>query len=190
MFTTVPNVFNVGYLLWSVVVVVALPCGHQRTPDRLENESSGPAAKPFQLRMTKAVVCRSIDGYEQYEALPGAAQTADEKLLVYYRPLDYKTLQKDGLFTAHLTQDGQVRRQGEKTVLLRKKLLLDYGPKSPDPLGPIYLRNSFSLKGLRPGDYEYDIILRDENQPGPATIQSLKFRIVAPVLPEPSKDAK
>ena len=68
MFTTVPNVFKVGYLLWSVVVVVALPCGHQRTPDRLEKESSGPAAKPFQLRMTKAVVCRSIDGYEQYEA--------------------------------------------------------------------------------------------------------------------------
>ena len=73
--------------------------------------------------------------------LPGAAQTADEKLLVYYRPLDYKTLQKDGLFTAHLTQDGQVRRQGEKTVLLGKKLLLDYEPKSPDPLGPIYFRN-------------------------------------------------
>ena len=76
------------------------------------------------------------------------------------------------------------------TVLLRKKGLLDYEPKSRNPLGPIYLRNSFSLKGLTPGEYEYDIILRDENEPGSPVIQSLEFRVVAPVLPEPSKDAK
>ena len=87
--------------------------------------------------MTPAVACRSIDGYEQYEILPGAALTAEEKLLVYYRPLDYKTVQKDDFFKAHLTQDGQVRRRGEKTVLLRKKSLLDYEPKSRNPLGPI-----------------------------------------------------
>ena len=124
------------------------------------------------------------------ELLPGAALTAEEKLLVYYRPLDYKTVQEDDFFKAHLTQDGQVRRKGEKTVLLRKKNLLDYEPKSRNPLGPIYLRNSFSLKGLPPGDYEYDIILRDENEPSPPAIQSLKFRVVAPVLPEPSKEAK
>jgi hypothetical protein len=140
--------------------------------------------------MTKAVLCRSIDGFEQYEVLPGAAQTADEKLLVYYRPLDYKVVQKDDLFTAHLTQDGQIRRQGEKAVLLRKKMILDYQPKSPEPLGPIFLRNSFSLKGLRPGDYEYEIILRDENQPGPPAIQTLKFRVVPAVLPEPTKQAE
>jgi hypothetical protein len=93
-------------------------------------------------------------------------------------------VQKDDFFKAHLTQDGQVRRRGEKTVLLRKKSLLDYEPKSRNPLGPIYLRNSFSLKGLTPGEYEYDIILRDENEPGPPAIQSLKFRVVAPVPPE------
>ena len=45
-----------------------------------------------------------------------------------------------------------MRRKGEKMVLLRKKSLLDYEPKSPDPLGPIYLRNSFSLKGLPPAN--------------------------------------
>jgi hypothetical protein len=33
-------------------------------------------------------------------------------------------------------------------------------------LGPIFLRNSFSLKELSPGAYEYDIFLRDELKPG------------------------
>jgi hypothetical protein len=36
----------------------------------------------------------------------------------------------------------------------------------------------------------HDIILRDENEPGPPAIQSVEFLVVAPVLPEPSKDAK
>ncbi len=145
--------------------------------------------KPIRLRMSKAVVCSSVDGYERFKILPGAAQTADEKLLIYYRPLYYKVVQKDDSFTAHLTQDGQVRRKGEKTVLFRKQKLLDYEAKGKDPLGPIFLRNSVSLKGLTPGEYEFDIILRDENEPGPPSLQSVKFRIVAAVQPEASGEA-
>jgi hypothetical protein len=140
--------------------------------------------------MSPAVVCHAIEGYEQYERLSGATLTAEEKLLVYYRPFEYKMVQNADGFTAHFTQDGQVRRKGEKTVLLRKKSLLDYEPKSPNPLGPIYLRNSFSLKGLSPGEYEYDIILRDEYEPGPPAVQSVKFRIVAPALPKTGKEDK
>jgi hypothetical protein len=177
------------FSMWSAAIVVP-ELGAQETPARREEDRPEKVAKPVHLRMSPAVACRSIDGYERFEILPGRTLTAEEKLLVYYRPLYYKTVQKDDIFTAHLTQDGQVRRKGEKTVLLRKKSLLDYEPKSPNPLGPIYLRNTFSLKGLPPGEYEYDIILRDEYEPGPPDIQSLKFRIVAPALPEPSKAGK
>jgi len=175
--------------MWSLVMVVT-DLGAQETAAGKRDERSEPAAKPIRLRMSPAVVCRAIDGFEQYERLRGATLTAEEKLLVYYRPLEYKTVQNEDGFTAHLTQDGQVRRKGEKTVLLRKKSLLDYEPKSPEPLGPIYLRNSFSLKGLAPGEYEYDIILRDQYEPGPPAIQAVKFRIVAPVLPKAAKDEK
>ncbi len=140
--------------------------------------------------MSKAVICSSIDGYERFKLLPGAAQTAEEKLLVYYRPLYYKTIQEDDFYVAHLTQEGQIRRKGEKTVLLSKKNLLDYEAKSRQPLGPISLRNSVSLKGLAPGEYEYDIILRDEFEPGPPIIQSVRFRVIAPVPPEPAKSAE
>jgi hypothetical protein len=177
------------FSMWSAAIVVP-QLGAQEKPARQEEERPEKVAKPVHLRMSPAVACRSIDGYERFEILPARTLTAEEKLLVYYRPLNYKTVQRDNRFTAHLTQDGQVRRKGEKMVLLRKKSLLDYEPKSANPLGPIYLRNSFSLKGLPPGEYEYDIILRDENEPGPPAIQALKFRIVAPVLPEPGKESK
>ncbi len=138
--------------------------------------------------MTKAVVCRSIDGYEQYEPLVPPAQTADEKLLVYYRPLGYKMVLKDGQYSLHLTQDGQIRRKGQKAVLLRKQKLLDYEPREPSPLGPRYLRNSVSLKGLPPGEYEFDIILHDQNEPGPPAVQTVAFSVVPARLPDAGKD--
>jgi hypothetical protein len=189
MRATALQVSTLLFSMWSLVMVVP-DLGAQQTPAGQQFDRWETTAKPIRLRMSQAVVCREIDGFERYERLRGAALTAEEKLLVYYRPLDYTTVQKDAVFTAHLTQVGQIRRKGEKTVLLRKKSLLEYEPKSPNPLGPIYLRNSFSLKGLAPGEYEYDIILRDEYEPGPPAIQSLKFRIVAPVQPKPSKEAK
>ncbi len=189
MHATALKVSTLLFSMWSLMPIVP-DLGAQETPAGKRGERSEPTARPIRLRMSPAVACRSIDGYEQYERLRGATLTAEEKLLVYYRPLEYKTVHTDDGFTAHLTQDGQIRRKGEKTVLLRKKSLLDYEPKSPNPLGPIYLRNSFSLKGLLPGEYEYDIILSDEYEPGPPAIQSLKFRIVAPVLPKAGKEPK
>ena len=46
------------------------------------------------------------------------------------------------------------------------------------PPEQVFIKNSFSLKGLPPGEYEYDIILRDENDPGSTVTQSVKFRVV------------
>src|SRR4051794_7952723 len=39
-----------------------------------------------ELRMTPAVACRSIEGFEDYEPLPDPALTSGEKLLIYYPP--------------------------------------------------------------------------------------------------------
>ena len=142
------------------------------------------------LAMTRAVACRSIEGFEDYELLPRGELTAEEKLLVYYRPLNYKIVRQGKDYMAHLTQDGQVRRKGEKTVLLRKNNLLDYEARRSEPLGPIFLRNTFALKSLPPGDYEYDIILRDENNPGPPVTQSVKFHIIPPILPKKEKESE
>jgi len=140
------------------------------------------------LRIEKPVVCRSIEGYEDYEELPNAEQTSDEKLHVYFLPKGYKVVPKGERFAAHFTQDGQVRAKGQKKVLLRKAKLLDYEAVAAQPPDSIYLMNTFSLKGLPPGEYEYDMILRDENVPGATVTASVPFRIVPARLPSAKPD--
>jgi hypothetical protein len=130
------------------------------------------------LRMSKAVVCTSIDGYDSYKKLPGAALTSDEKLLVYYEPINYKTAFVDDSYQAHFTQDGQVRKRGEKAVLREKFKLLDCTAKGELPPQNLFLRNTVSLKGLPPGEYDFTIILHDEIAKGPPVTQVVRFRIV------------
>lgn len=143
--------------------------------------NDGPAPKAGGLRMSRAVVCSTIDGYEDYKPLPGAVQTSEEKLLVYYRPLRYKVESVGEMYHAHLTQDAEIRKKGSKGIVRQKQKLLDYNPKVKDPPRQIYLRNTISLKGLTPGDYELTIILHDVLDKGsPPSRQVVTFTIVPP----------
>lgn len=134
------------------------------------------------LRMSRAVVCESIDGFEDYKVLRGASQTSEEKLLIYYRPLGY-TIKRDeeGFYTAHLTQDNEIRKRGKKKVLRAKKKVVEYEPKHKDGIGPIYIRNTISLKGLKPGEYDITIILHDILDPdAPPSRQIVRFKVIPP----------
>jgi hypothetical protein len=144
--------------------------------------SEHPATDDDALGMSKAVVCRTIDGYEDYTPLPGAAQTSEEKLLVYYRPLRFRVEKNGGLYRAHLTQDGRLRRKGQKAVIYSRTKMLEYEPKSESSFDHCYLRSLVSLKGLKPGEYEFDIILHDELVKGATATQTVSFRVV-PVAP-------
>lgn len=135
------------------------------------------ASRP-KLDMTPAVVCRSVRGYEDYESLPGATLTKDEKLVVYYRPLGFENVREGGAYRVHLTQDGQIRRRDSKVVLYRKERLLDYDTKADRPIEGCYIKCVVSLKGLAPGDYSFDITLHDEGGKGPPARQTLKFKVV------------
>lgn len=143
------------------------------------------------LRIGKAVACRSIEGYERYVPLRNGAITAEEKLQIYYRVLRCKFAVQGHEYLVHLIQDGQIRRKGDKNVLRAKKNILNYEARTTNPPDWIFLRNSVPLKGLIPGEYEYDIILRDEYNPGPPVIQTVRFRVVPPgtIPPDPSKKA-
>lgn len=133
------------------------------------------------LRMTPGVVCRSIAGYEDYEPLPEAAQTAEEKLLVYFRPTGHRIERVDDYYQAHLVPDFQIRKRGEKAVLRQKLRIYEYKPKSKEPPRSIYMKNVFALKGLLPGDYDLTIILHDEIAKGAPATQVVKFRIIPPI---------
>lgn len=145
------------------------------------HDEQATSARPGGLRMSRAVVCTSIDGYEKYKPLVGSAQTSDEKLLVYYRPLRYKTDLVDGYYRAHLVQDNVLRRRGKKEVLRQKKKVVDYEPKSKEPLGPIFIKSTISLKGLDPGEYELTIVLYDVMDKGaPPSRQVVSFKVIPP----------
>lgn len=137
------------------------------------------------FRIEQPVVCSKIDGFENYEELPNSEQTADEKLVVYFRPRDYKIVPKGDQFAAKFTQDGQIRGAGSKKVLRRKDDILEYEAVAKKPPRSVYLSNHVALKGLPPGEYEYDVILRDENDENKTEVTaSVKFRIVAAKLPK------
>ena len=138
--------------------------------------------------MAPPIVCKSIDGYEDYEPLPGAAQTSDEKLLVYIRPTGFQIEKVEKGYQSHLTADGEVRRRGEKTILRQKKKLLEYKPVYETFERVIYLKQSVSLKGLAPGDYELTIILHDELAKGATVTQVVKFKIIPAVDPRKVKE--
>jgi hypothetical protein len=140
------------------------------------DESEAPA-----MTIAAAVVCSDVKGYEDFQPLADPALTSEEKLLVYYRPLHYRSDQTGSTHHIHLVQDGQIRRRGEKAVLLAKARMIDYDWKSQKPDNPIYMRSTFSLKGLTPGEYEFEIILHDRLAPGePTARQTLPFRVIPP----------
>jgi hypothetical protein len=172
-----------------VLVLAVVVTGLSLLPDPSANRvraaglpAQDPPAKPVKpstsLRMTPGIVCRSIDGYENYERLPDAAQTSDEKLLVYLRPLGFKTEMVDGEFQAHLVPGFEIRKRGEKKVLLQKLRAFEYKPRSPQPPRLIYLKNVISVKGLPPGDYDVTIVLHDEIAGESSASEVIPFRIV------------
>ena len=145
---------------------------HGQDPSRSRDEDDG------SFGLSAPIACKEINGHENYVVLPHATLTSDEKLLVYYLPRHYKSARVGDKFEAHLTQEGRIRRRGEKAVLWSKSKILDYKVATDQPPRLIYLQNRIALKALKPGEYEYDIILRDEiGKPAPV-IRTLSFTIV------------
>jgi hypothetical protein len=147
-----------------------------------------PDSRKTELRMTPGIVCSAIDGYENFKTLPKAAQTSDEKLLVYFRPLGFQTEMVEGAYQAHLFAGFQIRKRGQKEVLLQKLKMYEYKPKSEQPPRRLYMKNAISLKGLSPGDYDLTLILNDEIAKGPAVKQVVKFRVIP--ADDPGKQEK
>lgn len=151
--------------------------------------------KPPTLGMSKAVAVKRVDAYEKYEILPNASLTSEDKLQVYYRPLDYKVeaveKPKPGYrYRASFSQDARIRKKGEKAILMKKDKILEFDPAFEDATERIYLMNNVGLKGLSPGEYELDIILRDVLTPGSSTTQTLPFTIVPVPKAVPAKDSE
>jgi hypothetical protein len=136
--------------------------------------------------LTKPIACKEIRGYEDYEPLLPVELTSEDKLLVYYRPMHFKSEKTGKTYEARLSQDGRIRRKGEKSPLYSKKYL-DYRPtKQGEPPSLLYIRNTVGLKGLKPGEYEFDIILKDEVSQSAPAVRSIPFKVI-PTPPPPDE---
>jgi hypothetical protein len=148
--------------------------------------------KPPKLDMSKAVACKKVEAYEKFEPLPDASLTSEDKLQVYYRPLEYKVeaveKPKPGYrYRARFSQDVRIRKKGGKTILMKKDKIIEFDPAFEDPTERLYMVNNVGLKGLPPGDYELDIILRDELTPGSSATQTMAFTIIPTPKAVPEK---
>ena len=99
---------------------------------------------------------------------------------MYFRPLRYKIeAGDDGYYRAHVVQDNEIRKKGEKKIVRYKKKVVEYEPKTKDPPKQLYIRNTISLKGLEPGEYDLTIILRDElDKTAPPSRQVVRFKVI------------
>ena len=78
---------GLALLMASPTLVSAQSAKPPRKSEKTSDSSEDPAkAKPGGLRMSRAVVCKSINGFEDYKPLAGAAQTSEEKLLSVLPP--------------------------------------------------------------------------------------------------------
>jgi hypothetical protein len=142
----------------------------------------GPKPEKPALEMSKAVVCKKIEGYEKYVELPDASLTSEDKLNVYFRPLNFRVdpVEKPApgrRFKARFSEDCRIRRKGEKTPVMKKDKLLEYDPFFEVSDERLYLINNISLKGLAAGEYELDIVLHDVLEEGATATQSVAFTI-------------
>lgn len=137
-------------------------------------------ADEARLVMSRAIACESVAGFADYVGRPTSGLTTDEKLLVYYEPRNFVTERIGKRRQARLVQDVRLRRRDQKAALWSKDKLVDYTAKNDGPISEIYLTNTISLKGLRPGEYDLDIILHDEIGGGRPATQTLRFSIKPP----------
>ena len=140
--------------------------------------------------MSKAVACKKVEGFEKFiaPARRRPHQRGQAHRLLPAAPLQGRAGQEAEAghrYRAKFSQDGRIRRKGEKTVLMKKDQLLEYEPFFETPTERIYLVNTIGLKGLPPGDYEFDIILHDGLDEGSTSTQSVPFTII----PTPKVDA-
>jgi hypothetical protein len=159
-------------------------------PGTSASPSQDPPATGKRLRMTPAVACKSVTGYQQYVPLNEPAVTKDDKLLVYYEVEDFAVESSDTMYKVHLTQDVRLRHRGRKPVLWSKDKILDYEGKSPQPLFGVYLANTIGLKQLKPGEYDLDIVLHDLIGKGPPAEQVLRFEVKASATSVPVPEEK
>jgi len=143
-----------------------------------------------QFQMSKPVICRKIHGYGNFEVIPEARFTADDKIMIYSEPTGYRVEKtKDG-FHALLSEDGRIRKKGTKDAIWKKEKMFEFDAMNKVPPSHLYMRTDISIKGIRPGEYELDITVHDLlDKSGKEMTRTVGFTVYeSAVRDEPKRD--
>lgn len=142
-------------------------------------------ARP-KLELAEPIACSRIDGFDDYDALDVAVTKRSQKLLVYLRPSGVTYREAGGEYEVHLVLDVNLRRKGQKKILLGRKKVIDYETLCEQSGKPIYLGVSLGVKEFPPGEYEADLIVHDRLGESKPALRTLAFRIEADSPPAPN----
>ncbi|RUL83774.1 hypothetical protein [Tautonia sociabilis] len=151
------------------------------------DDGAGTPSKPRRPDLTDPVLCLSARGFRDFVPREVPELTRDEKLQIYYEPFNYTIIRvEEGKgddarvsYRAHLTQDARLRKAGESRVLQEHREAIDYQPESEHPPVSTFMLYLAELKQFPPGDYEVDLVLRDELAEGrPETKRTVAFSVV------------
>lgn len=128
--------------------------------------------------LSQPVVCKEIRGFGDFDPLPRASVTKDEKLLIYFNPRHFKTERVGKKYQAHFTEGGRIRRRGQKAVLWSRDKLLELKSTYDQPPRGVFIRNTISVKQLTPGEYDFEVTLHDMVGQSPPATRTVPFRVV------------
>lgn len=174
---------------WRLVLAAAVlvTAGAARPDSRGGPKDDGGEGDDGSFGLSRPVACKEVRGYEDYDPLPDAALTHDEKLIIYFLPRHFKTERKGKKYRVHFTQQGRVKRRGQKAVLWSLPRTLEYEEEFDGPPRSVFLTNKLALKALPPGDYDYEIVLHDAVGGSSAATRTLPFTIL--LSPDPKAPA-
>jgi hypothetical protein len=118
-----------------------------------------------------------VGGFGQYTPLATAVFAPDDTLTVYAQPLGYGFVQSDEGYGIRLVADYELsNRSGQ--VLAAQTRFAELSYDSRDARREFHAILQFRFEGLRPGDYDLNILLRDSASEKQGNI-SLPFQVRA-----------
>ncbi len=117
--------------------------------------------------LTDPILCETIRRFRDFDKREEPLFVVGEKLQIYIEPFNYFIVrdQETKRYRAHLTIDLKLRIKGQESVYRSLNRVVDYETTTENPPTPLYLGAGVVLEGLRPGDFEVELILRDEIAP-------------------------
>ncbi len=103
-------------------------------------------------------LCKSIHGFQMFEAKTENVLRGGEPLLLYFEPVNYMVKKEKGRYFVWLTEDARLLNEKGK-VLIGRKDWINFHNGFFSPVIPVYFTNS--ITHIPKGKYTFEITIND-----------------------------